>query len=583
MRNGRCYQMNENNVNPNPVDDVKDENTEPLTEEINEVSQESAQDAEVVQAEAEVQETEVAESDIADEAEEAAEDTAEETENVAETTEEVNSEDDEETEEVEEVEATEEPVKKKKRRGVKALIAFLVFVMVIAIAGMIAVIYTAEKSKIDLDQVVLTVDNVDSNAAEFYQSYMYYYSYNSYYQYSEEQLKELAIDQLLLTNSLYADAIAAGYTVTDELQQQIDEQLESIKLTAESSSITADEYLNKAFCPGFTLEMFEEILTKSMVAQTYYSDKMETIEKKYEGDSGKALVEAEYNENKLSYDLTDVSYWYFDASEEGAQDNADAIVAQVNGGKSFDAAIQSVTGDAEALSNVLKGHSKSALESGSFIKEAIEWIFAKNEDGSYKNAAGAVTTVADDSKIYVFYVNNAPHRDEIHPVDVEYIQIDVSTDSSIKTEKELKIEAKSVANSIMKEFEDTDKTVESFEKLITEKNNGDDKLVKGDVFELMKNDGSVDAVVEEWAFEDGREIGDYALVESEDCYYILFFANRSENPVWYDSIWNAMVTNEARAFEEGILAESEASAQINDEVVNDVIAYVANLASQYNY
>ena len=455
--------------------------------------------------------------------------------------------------------------------------------MVVAIAGMVAVIYTAEKSKIDLDQVVLTVDNVDSNAAEFYQSYMYYYSYNSYYQYSEEQLKELAIDQLLLTNSLYADAIAAGYTVTEELQAQIDEQLESIKLTAESSSITADEYLNNAFCPGFTLEMFEEILTKSMVAQTYYSDKMETIEKKYEGDSGKALVEAEYNDNKLSYDLTDVSYWYFDASEEGAQADADAIVAQVNGGKSFDAAIKSVTGDAEAASNALKGHSKSALESGSFIKEAIEWIFAENEDGSYKNAAGAVTTVADDSKIYVFYVNNAPHRDEIYPVDVEYIQVDVSTDSSIKTEKELKIEAKSAANSIMKEFADTDRTIESFEKIIVEKNNGEDKLVTGDVFELMKNDGSVDAVVEAWAFEDGREVGDYALVEGEDCYYILFFANRAENPVWYDSIWNTLVTNEARTFEEGILAESESSAQINDEVVNDVIAYVANLASQYSY
>ena len=67
MRNGRCYQMNENNVNPNPVDDVKEENTEPLTEEIKEVAEESVQEAEVVQAEAEVQETEAAETEITDE------------------------------------------------------------------------------------------------------------------------------------------------------------------------------------------------------------------------------------------------------------------------------------------------------------------------------------------------------------------------------------------------------------------------------------------------------------------------------------------------------------------------------------
>ena len=59
--------MNENNVNPNPVDDVKEENTEPLTEEINEVAEESAQETEVVQDEAEVQETEDAQADVAEE------------------------------------------------------------------------------------------------------------------------------------------------------------------------------------------------------------------------------------------------------------------------------------------------------------------------------------------------------------------------------------------------------------------------------------------------------------------------------------------------------------------------------------
>ena len=567
--------MNENNVNPKPVDDVTEENTEPLAEEINEVSDDAAQETEVVQEDTEIQVTEDAESDIAEE-------TAEETSDVEEAADEENK-DVSADEEVEDVAATAEPVKKKKRRGLKALLVFLVFIMAVAIAGTVAVFYTAEKSKLDLEQVVLTVDNVDSNVAEFYQSYMYYYSYNSYYQYSEDQLKELAVDQLLLTNALYADAIAAGYTVTDELQSQIDEQLESIKLTAESSSITADEYLNNAFCPGFTLDMFKEILTKSIVAQEYYSDKIETIEKKYEGANGGALIEAEYNENKLSYDLTDVSYWYFDASEEDSQSNADAIVSLVNEGKSFEDAILSVTNDSESTPNALKGYSKSELESGSFIKEAIEWIFAGNEDGSYKNSAGAITTIADSSKIYVFYVNNAPHRDEIYPVDVEYIKIDVADDSSIKTEKELKIEAKSTANSVMKEFEATDKTIESFERIVVAKNNGEDKLVSGDIFELMKNDGAVDAVVEAWAFEEGREVGDYALVEGDDCYYILFFANRSVNPVWYDTIWNTMVSNEARAFEEGILTESEKTAQISDEEVNNVINYVKNQASQYSY
>ena len=564
--------MDENKLNPNSTDPVENEKAEDLAEEIN-AAETEAESADTAPADAEEQVTEEAEND---ESAEEADETADE---------DTGSDDaDEETEEETAAEENAEPVKKKKRRGAKALIAILVFIMVIAIAGMVAVIYTAEKSKIDLEQHILTVDNVDSKAAEFYQAYMYYYSYNSYYQYSAEELKELSIDQLILTNSLYAAAIAEGYSVDGEIKAQIEEQLASITATAEASSITADEYLNNAFCPGFTLAMFEEILTKSMVAQEYYSDKIDTIKAKYDGENGKEIIEAEYAENKFTYDLSDVSYWYFDASEEDAQAKADAIVSQVNGGKSFDAAIQTVTGDAEAIHNNLKGHSQYALKNGSFVEDAIEWIFEKNEDGSYKNGTGSVTTVSDDSKVYVFYVNNAPQRDEVHPVDVAYIKIDVDSDTSIKTEKELKIEAKSVATGILNEFEETDKSVESFEKLIAAKNNGDNKLVSGDIFELMANDGSVDKTVEAWAFDEDREVNEYALVESEDCYYILFFENKAENPVWYDSVRNSLINNDAATFENDMLTESKAKAEINEEAVDAVIYYVNNVvAAQYGY
>lgn len=571
--------MNENNVNPKPLDSDEGENVEPLTngsdamsEDIQTEQSDVAETSEIEQN-PEATETQETEESIAEE------NNAESLED-AEVVEDTEAEESEATEEV-----SQEPVKKKKKgRGAKAVITILVLIMVVAIAGMVSVIYMAQKAKIDLEQIALSVEDVDSNAAEFYQSYMYYYSYNSYYQYSDEELKELAIDQLLLTNALYSDAIENGYTVTDEIQAQIDEQISSVTVTAEASSMTADEYLNEAFCPGFTVDMFKEILEKSIIAQTYYADKIEAIEKQYEGDSGKAKIEAEYAENKLDYDLTDVSYWYFASSEENAQANADSIIAQVNGGKSFVTAIQNVTGDSEAIPNNLKGHSKSTLENGSFVKDAIEWIFAENEDGSYKNGTGAITSIADDSKIYVFYVNNAPQRDEIYPVDVCYIQVDVSEDASIKTEKELKIEAKSTADAILKEFEETDKTIESFTNLISKHNNGDNDLVSGDIFELMKNDGSQDLSVEEWAFEENRKVGDYALVESDDCYYIVFFANKAENAVWYDTILSSLITNEARNFEETILTESKENAQINDEVINEVVAYVANLvASQYGY
>lgn len=564
--------MDENNVNSKPLD-FEDEVVEDA--EIQENEAEAVETAETVEAE-EAVETADAEIEAEDETD------AEEAEDNCET-DDAEGENDDDAEETEA--ETAEPVKKKKKRtGLKIVLGLLGTLIALVVALMVVAFVKSIPAKIDLEQTVLTVDEIDSSAAEFYQAYMYYYSYNSYYGYAEEELKDLAVEQLILTNTLYADALAKGYTVTDEIQAQIDEQLSNITMTAEASSMTADEYLDEAFCKGFTLDMFKVIIEKSMIAQKYYEDNMLAIEDQYKGDNGAAKIEAEYTADKFTYDLTDAVYWYIAASEENAQADADAIISQVNDGKTFEEAIKSVTGDSEATPSKLKGHSKSSLESGKFVTAAIDWLFEENEDGTYKNGAGAVTTVADDSKVYVFYVNNAPHRDETIPADVLYIQVDVSTDTSIKTEKELKIEAKAAAEAILKEFEGTDKTVESFTDLIIEYNNGDNDLVSGDRFEALKNDSSEDASVESWAFDAERKAGDYALVEGDGCYYILFYENKAENAVWFDTILNSLITNEARAFEEEAIERGKSKAVINDEVVAEVVDYVAKqFSSQYSY
>ena len=480
-----------------------------------------------------------------------------------------------------------EPEKKKKiSKGAVIAIVALFAIIIAAFVGIVTYVAKTIESKIGFDQtaIAVTVGDIDSTAAELCQSYMTYYSYNSYYGYSEEELKELAIEDAIFMNVLYAEALENGYTVTDDIQSQIDEQMANITAVAESSSMTADEYIVKSFGEGFTVDMYKKIAEKTFIVQKYYNDKIAEIEDKYKGDKGAAEIEAEYAADKYEYDLTDVSYWYFDASEENAQVDANTVVANVKGGMSFEEAIKSVSGDSEATAEKLKGHSKSALESGKFVAEAIEWIFAENEDGSYMNGTGAVTTVADSSKIYVFYVNNAPHRDETIPADVLYIQVDVSTDTAIKAEKELKIEAKAAAEEILKKFEETDKSVDSFTDLLIEYNNGDDELVYGDRFEALKNDGSEDAAVEAWTFDASRQEGDYALVEGDGCYYILFFEKKAENAVWYDTILNSLVTNELRGFQEDLISRGKEIAVINEDIVNKVVDYVSKQASaQYGY
>lgn len=556
--------MDENNLNSMPLgDEGKKDDAEVLPEETAAMAEETT--TELLEEESDCEQSaDASQENQCAEAEESSEEIATE-----------------ETETAEAEEATQEPVKKKKTgKGAKIAIGILLTIMALAIAGTVAVFIAARPPKIDLDQTALSVSDVESNAAEFYQVYMYYYSYNSYYGYSDDELKDLAIDQLVFTNALYAEAVANGYTLTEEDQAAIDAQMSSVTATAETYSMSADEYLDENYCKGFTAEMFEDIVTKSQLAQRYYSDKMEALEKEYE-DAAK--VEALYKENKLDYDLADAQYCFFDASDENAVKNANQVVALINGGASFEDAVKQVAGDTESV-NSLAGKTKAELESGSFDEDAIAWIFEEDADGNYVNAAGAVTTVETDSTVYVLYVNNAPSRNEALPVSAYYIQVDVSTDDSVKSASELKLEAKTTAETILKDFEATDKTAESFVDIVSEYYNGDNELVDGDVLEDMQNDGSQDAAIEEWAFAEGRAEGDYALVEGDGCYYILYVSEKSENPVWYETVLDDVITEEASSFETEMLETNKEIAVMNDDVINEVIAYVQEtLASQYSY
>ncbi len=563
--------MDENKLNPMPEEPIENEN-EIVTPETPET--EAAEEEVQVEVQADVQ----------DEVFEEADDEQSENSEPADYDELCENFENPSNENVEEDASAPAKPKKKKKKGAIVAVVILVALLLFASISMISAIIKTNAAKIDLDEVVLSVEDVDSSAAEFYQIYMYYYGYNSYYQYSEDELKELAIKQLVFTNALYAEAVEAGYELNDEDKALIEEQLASVTETAESASMSADEYLDINYCEGFTLEMFRQIVEKSQLAQRYYSDKMTAIEDNYKTAEGIAEIEAEYEANKIDYDLADIAYWYFDASEETAKDNAQAVVTKISEGMSFTDAIRAVTGDSEAIPNNLKGYTMAELTDGDFAEAGVEWIFAKNEDGSYKNGAGAATSIDDGSVIYVLYANNVPSRDETLPVTSYYIQIDVSDEDTIKTQAELKLEAKATAEALLKDFEKTAKTEEDFIALMTDCNNGDNELVNADAFADMKNDGAQAVVVENWAFDAERKAGDYTLVDDGDCYYILFYAEKAENTVWYQAVLDSMITNEAGSFENSILEEYESKTVENEEAVNNVIAYVANMASaQYGY
>lgn len=488
-----------------------------------------------------------------------------------------NSEKDEESQQVQDV-----APKKKKRKGLKIVLGILGGLLLSFVALIVvAIIYSNNLTKlsVDADEPAITIDGTDIAAGEYLYMYSYYSSYYSYY-YTPEQVEEYATKQLVYVNSLYKKAVEKNYTLSEEDYADIDEVLASVETQAEAYSVTVEEMLEDYyFCEGYTLDMFKAYLEKEFLANKYYADVVADVQDKYTGDSGLALIEAEYNKNKTDYDLTKASYVYFDATEDDTQSTVDAIIAKVNAGTSFKDAVAAVAKDAEIKS--LNGFTKSVVET-KLSEKISEWLF-DIKDGTYVNASGAVTSVTEGDVVYVVYADTEPYKDIQIPVTLAYIQVKADTDTTIKSESELLLDAKTTASHILKDFEATKKTATDFASLIDTYNKGENKLVSGDHYEGIVNDGTYDAALADWAFDAERKVDDYALVAGDGCYYVVFFEAKADNEVWYQTIYDTLVNADITDWSTEVTDSYKDKTVEHEEVIDAVITYVTANSSSSSY
>lgn len=465
-----------------------------------------------------------------------------------------------------------EAPKKKKRKGLKIVLGIfvaLVLCFVALIVGAIIYVNNATKLSVDADEPAITIDDVEINAGEYIYMYSYFSGYYSSY-YTPEQIAEYATEQLIYVNSLYKKAVEAGYTLSEEDTAEIDKVIASVEQQAEAYSVTVDEMVEDYFCEDYTVDMFRAYLEKEYLANKYYADETTKIQSKYTGKDAVDVIEKEYNSNKTAYDLSDASYAYFDATEEDAQATVDAIIAKVKAGSSFEDAVKAVKADASIKS--LKGYTMSVIESN-FSQDVAKWLFAM-ENGAYVNGTGSVTSIADEEVIYVVYANGEPYRNEQIPVTVDYIKVEADTDTTVKSEDELLAAAKATASKILKDFEATEKTADDFYALADTYNKGDNKLISGDKFADIIDDGTHEEALAAWAFDANRKVGDYALVEGDGCYYIVFFAEKNEHAVWYQSVAEVLLNADLSTWSESIIATYEDVTVKHDDVINAVIKYL---------
>lgn len=432
----------------------------------------------------------------------------------------------------------------------------------------------------------------------------------------DEFFMQEAISEMASTKRYYKVALDAGIELTEEAQAEIEssiasvkEQIDSYKTSenSQSANYSISRYLTLTYGKGVNESFYKKILTEQKYVELYQEARQEELEKNYSIED----VEAVYNKDTTVYDLVSFRWYTIDilpdseadaevkateeqiaAAEQAAQTFIDTVKSQVNyNEETFKQVVLDTVGKDDANYETYKEEGATLLQkvsketlSSNVSEDGANWLYEKNEDGSYVRQAGEMKYFVDDNQetVYVLYAVGTPYRDETKPVSVRHILVqfpendetanaegtseeavtgepETSADETAANEEGVvsqsdKDACLKEAEEILKEYTDyIDENLNGeadedyFAELATEYSDDTGSATDGGLISDMKNDDSYVAEFENWVFAEGeyagedRTVGDTAIIETEYGYHIMYYVSENEYADWYSTILQELV------------------------------------------
>ena len=353
-----------------------------------------------------------------------------------------------------------------------------------------------------------------------------------------------AVTALKQTVTMYNAAMDAGYEITDDVQQQIDNYSDSIDSYCENSAMTREQFLHNQYGEKMTNDIFMKHLTMMFVSAAYSED----YEKNHEYTDDE--LNSYYDEHKNDIDLasyevltvnadytgiegttegsTDETPEYTDEQTaqamEAAQTTANEFLDRVNTGESL-----SDIGD-EYGANYYSN--KEDVSYSTFTDYAFnDWVF----DDSRSNGDASVVKDEDKNCWYVVVLHDR-YRPDYATVDVRHILIAPasntlsSDDEGYDAETEQKKnEAYQKAQDLLAEYRAGDRTEDAFAELAKE-NSSDSNASDGGLYTQVYK-GEMQSAFENWCFDSSRQTGDTGIVETSYGYHVMYFVG-TDLPYW---------------------------------------------------
>ena len=357
----------------------------------------------------------------------------------------------------------------------------------------------------------------------------------------------------------------AGMSLDEDELADMDEQVESIRSSAESNDYSLDRYLTKIYGKGVNEKLLREVMEERQLAYKYAQQKQEDVETGVTD----AQIEEEYTANPAEYALVTLNGFVVSADTSAIADDATddektaATEAAMADAKAKAEGYAAKVNSAETLLEQAKAYNSTATEASvkledvtgttlasTFSQAASDWAYAA------ERAVGDVTVVETSKGYAVLYMAVLPHKDMSKPVDVRHIliQFDTTTDESGNTvaltsaEKEAYYQQ---AQAIYNQFLENP-TEENFATLTN--NNSDDtgSNTNGGLYEDV-HVGDMVTAFNDWCFDPNRKPGDSGIIETNYGYHVMYYVGNDNEETWKSTVRSTLASDALSAFDDEIV------------------------------
>lgn len=375
-----------------------------------------------------------------------------------------------------------------------------------------------------------------------------------------DYLKNETISALQTYKILYAEAIKAGYKLTDDEQKSIDDQVEELRNTAAENKYSLNAYLKASYSKGINEKFLRKQLEMQNIVSRYQSDTSKKLTDSYSA----ADIKAVYDKDHSAYNAVDARTLSFAIETLTAKDGetSEQLAARQKAAAAkvkaeAEAALKACTSEKAFLEQAKKKNSSTEnydAESATALNEAAKstitsyvsedaakWAF----DSARKAGDVKLFEVGSDGNVssyVILYINKGSYAPMASNVRHILISFTDNASSSSEATDEQKKAAKASADKIYKEWQSGAKTEDSFAALAKEKSKDTGSAADGGLISGITSSANYVESFRNWATDSSRKVGDTGIVESEYGYHIMYYSG--SDYAWKSAIRSAKASED---------------------------------------